>query len=64
MIFEYNSRRKQITRQLGSFTFNLHGQTFKDTGAKMLQLIARRNVCDRYNADCTPPCLFVRRIFA
>lgn len=64
MLFEYNSRRKQIRRQLGSFTFNLHGQTFKDTGAKMLQLIARRNVCDRYNADCTPPCLFVRRIFA
>lgn len=53
-----------MTRQLGSFSFNLHGQTFKDTGAKMLQLIARRNVCDRYNADCSRPCFFARRIFA
>lgn len=60
----YNSGRKQMTRQLGSFSFNLHGQTFKDTGAKMLQLIARRNVRDRYNADCSRPCFFARRIFA
>lgn len=55
----YNSGRKQMTRQLGSFFFNLHGQTFKDTGAKMLQLIDGTSATVITQIALVPACLHV-----